>query len=82
MSTWGYNAGTSGTVIVPTTKRVLSIIAVSRAGGTVTINGGDAIPVPANLTFEMTLAGRLDGGTIEFAGTVSYVIETEDIRRT
>ncbi len=44
---WGYNAGVNGTVTLTSNKRVLQITAIALEGsGTITINGGDAIPLP------------------------------------
>ena len=44
---WVYKAGASGTVTLPKGARLVSIVVHSTAGGTVTIFGGDSIPVVA-----------------------------------
>lgn len=84
---WNYEAGSSGTVTLPAGAVVLSIRAESHAAnGTVTIFGGDAIPIDgatpgsghsiAALQFP---SGQCvaEGGTktVVFANTVSYFVE-------
>ena len=73
--TWGYSAGVSGTLTLTGGKRVLDINAHSLTGGTVTINGGDTIPVPANVGFTFTPSGALTNPVIVFTGTDSYSVE-------
>lgn len=73
--TWSYNGGTSGTVTVEAGKRVLSISCHSTNGGTLQINGGDIIPVPANVGFAINPLGNLVAPTIIYTGTDSYFIE-------
>ena len=72
-----YKAGVSGTVTIPAGARILSWTAFAvAAGGTITIAGGDSIPVPPN--------GFVIGGALEpvtssinfvFTATSGYFIE-------
>jgi hypothetical protein len=79
-----YYGGASGTVTLPNGATVKSIVVHSTSGGTVTIFGGDTIPVPAGYGFglrmshENCVAGQTAGGSaaIVFAGTDSYYVET------
>lgn len=81
--TWGYNAGTNGTVTLTGSKRVLQITAIAQgAAGSFTINGGDSIILPYNstdkvsseITFEPK--GNLIDPTVVFDSDVdAYVIE-------
>lgn len=76
LGTWGYKAGTSGTPGLPG-KRVISISATGgTSGGTIVINGGDAIPLAAGQPFSVPLRGVLTAPTIAFTGTASYFVET------
>lgn len=73
IGTWGYRSGVSGTVTPPQGARMLSVAAYSSAGGTLTINGGNTITIPAgvmfNLAFDPDLVIR---PTFVFTGTASY----------
>lgn len=74
---WGYHAGAVGTVTL-NNEIVTRIAAFASAGGTVTIAGGDAIPIPAAATgwFNIEITGDgLSTGTIVFAGTAAYFVE-------
>lgn len=73
--TWGYNAGVSGTVTLAGSKRVRSITAISTAGGTVTIDGGDSIPIPANFAFNLPIDAQITDAVIVFTGTDSYFVD-------
>jgi hypothetical protein len=74
---WGYSAGVNGTVVVGTGKRVNGITAYSAAGGTLTINGGDSVLIPAGSAIDISPRGNLVAPTIVFsAGVTSYFIET------
>jgi len=76
-----YDAGSSGSVVLPAGASILQIIAVDTSGGgSVTIFGGAAIPltpaVPLNLRFNHTLlVARTGALTVVFTGTDSYFIE-------
>jgi hypothetical protein len=71
--TWGYYAGASGTVNV--TGRVLGIAAHATTTGTVTINAGSAIPIPANTGLSLAPRAQLTNPSITFTGTDSYIVE-------
>lgn len=75
VGTWAYYAGTSGTVNVTSGQRVLGISAHSTLGGTMTINGGQTITVPANVSLVITPVGNLTAPTVVFTGTDTYFIE-------
>lgn len=75
VGTWAYYAGTSGTVNVTSGQRVLGISAHSTLGGTMTINGGQTITVPANVSLVITPVGNLTAPTIVFTSTDTYFIE-------
>jgi len=72
--TWGYHAGTSGTPTI--TGRVVGITATGgTSAASFTINGGDTITVPADMSIEVTPRGNLSAPTIVFTGTASYFVE-------
>jgi hypothetical protein len=74
--TWGYHAGVSGTVVVAAGERVVGIAAHATDAGSMTIDGGDSVPVPAGTGVVFTPQGNLVAPTIVFTGTDSYVVET------
>jgi hypothetical protein len=73
--TWAYYGGTSGTVIVSAGQRALSMSCHSTSGGTMQINGGQTIPVPANVGFAINPLGNIVAPTIVFSSTDSYFVE-------
>lgn len=73
--TWAYYGGTSGTVVIAAGQRVLSISCHSTTGGTLTIDGGASVPIPANVGFDISPLGNLIAPTIVYSGTDSYFIE-------
>lgn len=80
--TWGYNAGTSGTLTLTGSKRVLLISAIAQeASATITINSGDSITLPygstdkASSAIEIVPKGNLIDPTIVFTGTKAYFCE-------
>ncbi len=77
LGTWGYKAGASGSPTL-TGKRVLAIYASapSDADGSLVINGGDSIPVPAGKGINIEPRGVLTAPTIVFTGTDGYFVET------
>lgn len=75
LGTWGYRAGTLGTVSLTDSKRLLSIAAHATVAGTVTINGGDAIPIPANVAFDFAAHGVIIDPVLVFAFTDAYFVE-------
>lgn len=73
--TWAYHAGALGTVVIPAGQRVLGLTAHSVGGGTMVINGGDSITIPANTSFLVQPLGNLVAPTIVFTSTDAYFIE-------
>lgn len=74
--TWAYLAGVSGTSAVPVGGRVLSVGALGGAGaGSVTINGGASIPIPAGTPWSLEPKGNLVSPTFVFTGTQSFTVE-------
>lgn len=73
--TWGYAAGTAGTVTLPAGSKVLQISATSLLGGSFTVNGGAAITIPANQQFTLEPRGNLVAPTLVFTSTTAYVVE-------
>jgi hypothetical protein len=77
--TWGYQAGTSGTESTDlSAKKVLAIFASAptSGNGSVAINGGDSIVVPAGKSVNIEPRGTLVAPSIVFTGTDAYFIET------
>lgn len=77
---WDYAAGTSGTVNVPANGRVIGIAAAATsAGATVTIDGGDAIPIPfaTGVVSFVDVAPRANviAPVVDFFGTASFLVE-------
>ena len=78
----GYFAGASGTVTIPASAVLVSLWCRSAAGGTLTIFGGNSIPIVANApAFDLDLKHALFGahGTganaqLVFTGTDSYYV--------
>lgn len=79
LGTYGYKAGSSGTPSIPATAKVVRIWARDdgSGNGTVTINGGDSLPLEANAEVNILPGGALtgSGATIVFANTASYLVE-------
>lgn len=73
---WGYTSGVSGTVTLGANQYLAALSAYSPAGGTVSINGGSNIPIPAGLGISMTPKGAVKGAVLVFTGTSTYVVET------
>lgn len=73
--TWAYYAGVSGTVVVAAGRRVIGIAAHATTAGSMTINGGDSIPIPAGTSIAFTPQGNLVAPTLVFTGTDSYAVE-------
>lgn len=78
MRSSSYRAGVSGTLAVPASQNVTAIAAHSTAGGSVTIFGGDSIPILANTQFGDGMDGApfTGGGDLVFTGTDSYYVRT------
>lgn len=80
---WGYKAGASGSPVVAKGVQILRIWARSAAGGTVAINGGDAIPIIAGaapLLIDTKHLNMVAGSTtpVVFTGTDSFYLEFLD----
>lgn len=73
--TWSYYAGTSGTVVVTAGQRVIGIGTHSTGSGTLTINGGPSVPIPAGISINIEPLGNVVAPTLVFTGTDSYFIE-------
>lgn len=75
--TWGYNAGTAGTLTVAANKRILQISATAPAlaAATMTINGGQTITIPAGSSLTVSPKANVTAPTIVFTGTASYFVE-------
>lgn len=77
----GYHTGTSGTVTLAAGEKMIGMVCVASApGGTVTINGGDAIPLVANIPFSQGTESRTEewvGVPIVFSGTAMYFVKTK-----
>lgn len=75
--TWSYVSGVNGTVVVAAGKRVIGIAAYSTAGGTLTIDGGDSVTIPAGSAISIEPKGNLIAPTIVFSGGVTaYFVES------
>lgn len=73
--TWSYYAGTSGTVSVTAGQRVIGIGVHATTAGSLTINGGATIPVPAGVGISINPLANVVAPTIIFTGTDSYFVE-------
>lgn len=72
---WGYRAGVSGTPSIPAGAKVLQVTAASVAGGSLTINGGDTVPLPPNGSISIEPRGNLVAPTLVFTATSAYFVE-------
>ena len=75
--TWGYNAGTSGTLTVAANKRVLAITATAPPllAASMTINGGQSITIPAGTSITINPRANLTAPTLVFTSTSAYFVE-------
>ena len=74
--TYAYLAGTSGARSVPAGGLLLSWAAfATAAGATVTIDGGDAIPVPTGGAVSGEAHGTVIAPAFVFTGTAGYFVE-------
>lgn len=77
--TWSYYAGTSDAGLVVVGRVIGITAATTAAGATVTINGGDPIPLPwiTGVVTSIDIAPRanLVSPTIAFSGTASFLVE-------
>lgn len=72
---WSYYSGTFGTVTVSSGQRVIGIGCHSTNGGSIVINSGSTVPVPAGVGIGIEPNGNLVAPTIVFTGTDSYFVE-------
>jgi hypothetical protein len=70
---FSYASGTSGSRSI--VGRVQSVLVHSTVGGSMTINSGDSIPIPANVGFAFSPCGNLMDAVFVFTGTDMYFIE-------
>jgi hypothetical protein len=75
VGTFGYKAGTNGTVALTGSKKVHGVGVVAITAGTVTINGGETITIPAKSAWSWDFKGNLTDPTFIFTGTAAYFIE-------
>lgn len=74
--TWSYIAGTSGSPSISGSKRVLQITAIGgSSGGTLTINGGNTITIPALTSITISPRANLTDPALVFTSTSSYFVE-------
>jgi hypothetical protein len=73
--TWGYYAGVSGTVVMAAGQRVTGIAAHATLAGSMTINAGASITIPADTGIWLEPQGQLVAPTLVFTGTDTYVVE-------
>lgn len=73
--TWSYYGGSVGTVAVSAGQRVIGIAAHATTAGSMSINGGASVPIPANSSLDWEPHGNLVAPSITFTGTDSYVVE-------
>jgi hypothetical protein len=79
----GYHAGTSGAVTLGPTEKVLHIRALGASGATLTIDGGDVIPIPASYVFDDGNDSRCEeytGVVLTFDSTLSFYVKTKTPR--
>ena len=73
--TWGYLAGTSeASLVLGGSKKVLSWTCHATTAGSMTINNGASIILPANTSLSDNPNGNLTDPTFVFTGTDSYYI--------
>lgn len=72
---FAYEAGVEGQVNLPSTGAVVREVScvAGPAGGSLVIDGGDAIPIPADRPLEIHPNAELN--ILDFAGTVSYYVQ-------
>jgi hypothetical protein len=73
--TWGYYAGVSGTVVMAAGQRVTGIAAHATLAGSMTVNAGASITIPADTGIWLEPQGQLVAPTLVFTGTDTYVVE-------
>jgi hypothetical protein len=77
----GYHAGVDGTVTLAAGEKMIGMVCVATgAGGYVTIDGGDQIPLIAGIPFSQGTESRTEewvGVAIVFHGTAGYFVKTK-----
>ena len=74
--TWSYRAGVDGTINLGAADHVIGIACRSAAGGSLRINGGDLVPVPANAGISITPQGVLKEASAEPRESVCPAIDS------
>lgn len=72
---WGYAAGVTGSTTIPAGGKVLQITASSLFGGTVQINTGPSVTIPARGSLCIEPKGNLVAPTIVFSNTTAFFVE-------
>ncbi len=79
-----YHAGDNGTVTLDSTERMIGLWCIATgAGGYVTVDGGDQIPLVAGVPFAFALESRTEewvGIAVVFHATASYFVKTKKPR--
>lgn len=71
---WSYKSGSSGTPTI--NGRVIGITATGgENSGSFTINGGDTVIIPPNMSIDIAPRGNLLSPNIEFVDTAFYFVE-------
>ncbi len=74
--TWGYQAGTTGTLAMTGSKRLLKITCYAAdAAASLSINGGDSITIPADSGLTIEPHAQLVDPSLTFSNTDSYFVE-------
>lgn len=72
---WTYMSGSAGTAVVAANHIFVNLSAYAATGGTVTINGGSPIIIPAGVSFSLSPRCPIIAPTIVFSNTSTYFIE-------
>lgn len=76
-----YHSAANGTVTLEAGEKLIGLWCVATgAGGYVTVDGGDQIPLVANIPFSFALESRTEewvGVPIVFHATASYFVKTK-----
>jgi len=73
--TWDYHAGVSGTVVLTAGQRLLAVAAHATSAGSLTINGGDSVPIPANTGWGLdSIFAQTTAPVLVFTGTDSFTV--------
>lgn len=72
---WTYYSGSAGTVVIPANHIVISLSAYAASGGTLTINGGSPVILPAGVSISISPRCPIIAPTIVFSNTSTYFVE-------